>query len=188
MLLLISGDPVEAPLSVRLVAAERWIRAQPEVLEGCLVIRAVALHLPQRRGAPTRLWTRARARGGSNGCSICAGTQMAGGDGPCRCRAPTRTRPTPTRKALPAARGVRPGCAWAYSAATITRHGSRAAILILGDSNWGRSFLLRFGHWQFTIEIWPAIDFSYDPRDQVKITFLMYLRPPAGSVRVARGG
>ena len=76
-----------------------------------------------------------------HGCSICAGTQMAGGDGPCRCRAPTRTRPTPTRKALPAARGVRPGCAWAYSAATITRHGSRAAILILGDSNWGRSFL-----------------------------------------------
>ena len=77
-----------------------------------------------------------------HGCSICAGTQMAGGDGPCRCRAPTRTRPTPTRKALPAARGVRPGCAWAYSAATITRHGSRAAILILGDSNWGRSFLI----------------------------------------------
>ena len=55
MLLLISGDPVEAPLSVRLVAAERWICAQPEVFEGCLVIRAVALHLPQRRGAPTRL-------------------------------------------------------------------------------------------------------------------------------------
>ena len=76
-----------------------------------------------------------------HGCSICAGTQMAGGDGPCRCRAPTRTRPTPTRKALPAARGVRLGCAWAYSAATVTRHGSRAAILISGGSIWGRPFL-----------------------------------------------
>ena len=30
MLLLISGDPVEAPLGVRLVGAERWICAQPE--------------------------------------------------------------------------------------------------------------------------------------------------------------
>ena len=154
-------------------------------LSGDTSVRASSTAATRRANAT--LDARARAWW-LHGCSICAGTQMAGGDGPCRCRAPTRTRPTPTRKALPAARGVRPGCAWAYSAATITRHGSRAAILILGDSNWGRSFLLRFGHWQFTIEIWPAIDFSYDPRDQVKITFLMYLRPPAGSVRVARGG
>ena len=81
MLLLISGDPVEAPLSVRLVAAERWIRAQPEVLEGCLVIRAVALHLPQRRGAPTRLWTRARARGGSMGALYARGLKWRVGTG-----------------------------------------------------------------------------------------------------------
>ena len=111
------------------------------VLEGCMVIRAVALHLERTaRRANATLDAHARARW-LHGCSICAGLNWRVGDGPCRCRAPTRTRPTPTRKALPAARGVRLGCAWAYSAATVTRHGSRAAILISGGSIWGRPFL-----------------------------------------------
>ena len=114
------------------------------VLEGCMVIRAVALHLERtaRRANPT-LDARARARW-LNGCSIRAGLNWRVGDGPCRCRAPTRTRPTPTRKALPAARGVRLGCAWAYSAATVTRHGSRAAALPVGAQVKGGSFLYMY--------------------------------------------
>ena len=112
------------------------------VLEGCMVIRAVALHLERTaRRANATLDARARTRW-LHGCSICAGLNWRVGDGPCRCRAPTRTRPTPTQKVLPAARGVRLGCAWAYSATTITRHGSRAAILGAGAQLKGGSFLL----------------------------------------------
>ena len=111
------------------------------VLEGCMVIRAVALHLERTaRRANATLDARARTRW-LHGCSICAGLNWRVGDGPCRCRAPTRTRPTPTQKVLPAARGVRLGCAWAYSATTITRHGSRAAILGAGAQLKVASFL-----------------------------------------------
>ena len=106
-----------------------------------MVIRAVALHLERTaRRANANLDARARTRW-LHGCSICAGLNWRVGDGPCRCRAPTRTRPTPTQKVLPAARGVRLGCAWAYSATTITRHGSRAAILGAGAQLKVASFL-----------------------------------------------
>ena len=106
-----------------------------------MVIRAVALHLERTaRRANATLDARARTRW-LHGCSICAGLNWRVGDGPCRCRAPTRTRPTPTQKVLPAARGVRLGCAWAYSATTITRHGSRAAILGAGAQLKVASFL-----------------------------------------------
>ena len=117
------------------------------VLEGCMVIRAVALHLERTaRRANATLDARARTRW-LHGCSICAGLNWRVGDGPCRCRAPTRTRPTPTQKVLPAARGVRLGCAWAYSATTITRHGSRAAILGAGAQLKVASFLGRVKYW-----------------------------------------